>query len=184
MAELATLARPYARGAFAVAKAGGDESMTHWLNMLQLFAAAVQVRAFAEALGAPDLSRSEVVRLLMQVAGEGADEQVQNFLHLLARNKRLLLLPQVAAQYELLRAEHQQVLEVEVVSAQELGDSVLAAFSQRLAERFGRKVHLRTRIEPGVLGGAVVRTGDAVIDGSVRGRLETLASWLRTSQAS
>ena len=113
------------------------------------------------------------------LGGDGIDVHWQNFVRLLATNKRLEVLPQIAAQYEVLRAQYENELDVQVTSAVPLSgeqQSKLAAAHSR--SRFRRDVRLATTVDAKLLGGAVIRAGDLVIDGSIKGRLQRLASEL------
>ena len=107
-------------------------------------------------------------------AGEGG----RNFLKALAENRRLALLPQIAAQFEALRAEVEGVVDVEVIAAREIAAPQQKKLEAALAKRLGREVRMHTRIDETLLGGAIVRAGDLVIDGSLKGRLERLGSAL------
>ena len=107
------------------------------------------------------------------------DDRGRRFVHVLAENKRLDLLPEIAAQYEARKAAAEQVLEVEVTAAVELTDALRQTYAEALAARFERNVNVAVSVDPGLLGGAVVRAGDTVIDGSVRGRLGRLVNALQ-----
>ena len=107
------------------------------------------------------------------------DDHGRGFLKLLAENKRLELLPEIHEQFQALRAEWERTLEVEVVSAYELDDADAERLKTRLAERYDRQVSMTSRVDSSLIGGAVIRAGDTVIDGSVRGRLGKLAEQLR-----
>jgi F-type H+-transporting ATPase subunit delta len=179
MAELATLARPYARAAFEVAREDGDDGLDRWSRMLALLAGAVEEASIADALASPARTPEGKARMLVDLLGDDLSEKVVNLVRLLADNKRLELLPEIAPIYEDLKDEHQRTLEVEVVSAREIGEADLETLSDKLAARFDKKIALTSRIDPSLLGGAVIRAGDTVIDGSIRGRLDRLADTLR-----
>ena len=101
---------------------------------------------------------------------------MRNFIDLLAENGRLAYLPEIAAQYEVLRREAEQVADVEVVSAMDLDEGQQARLAHALRARLGREIRMHTRTDASLIGGAIVRAGDLVIDGSLKGRLERLAS--------
>ena len=177
MAEAATLARPYANAAFDVARA--HERLAQWSRMLALLAAAVATREAAALIGDPSLaSEVKAHRLAEALRGE-LDDHGRRFVQVLAANKRLPLLPEVARQFEARKAAAEAVLEVEVVAATELSAQQREGFSAALARRFGQAVNLSASLDASLLGGAVVRAGDTVIDGSVRGRLGRLAGALQ-----
>jgi F-type H+-transporting ATPase subunit delta len=103
---------------------------------------------------------------------------MQNFVRVLAENHRLLLLPEIAAHYEVLRSDIDNIVDVEVVSAVELNAAQADKLKQALSKRLKRQVRMQTSVDPTLVGGAVVRAGDLVIDGSLKGRLERLATEL------
>ena len=173
MAEKATIARPYARAAFDYAKMQG--ALADWSAAL---AAAAQVAADPRVeplLSNPEVAAEEVTGLIAEAAG-AVTGPVRNFLDLLAENGRLGYLPEITAQYEVLRREAEKVADVEIVSAMELDEAQQARLAQALRARLGREVRMHTRTDASLIGGAIVRAGDLVIDGSLRGRLGRLAS--------
>ena len=175
MAEKATVARPYARAAFAHARA--SHTLGQWSQLLAV-AAAVAADAPAAALfGNPRLGVVQLVELLADIAaaaGVTVDAAARNFLRLLATNHRLGLLTEIAAQFEALRADVENTLDVEVSAAMPLADAQRAALAAALTRRFGREVRIAATLDPSLIGGAVVRAGDLVIDGSLAGRLRRL----------
>jgi F-type H+-transporting ATPase subunit delta len=176
VAEAATVARPYARAAFDHARADG--SLAAWGTLLAHAAAAVEDERVAPLLGHPKTTPAALAELLLAVAGDGTGEGGRNFVRLLAENRRLALLPEIAGQFETLRAEHEHTADVEVVSAVPLDAAQRARFESAMSKRLARKVRLVTHVDASLLGGAIVRAGDFVIDGSLKGKLERLASTL------
>ncbi len=172
MINRTTLARPYARAAFEVARQAA--TLDQWSSSLALAsatAASDEVRQFS---GDPRVAREQLLKLLVDV-GEGRfDDQFVNFLKVLLTYGRLDLLPEIAAQYEFLRREAEARIRVQVASAMPMSEQQTEVLTQRLKSRFGREVELEIEIDPDLIGGAVIRAGDLVIDGSVRGRLEQL----------
>ena len=173
MADAATIARPYARAAFEHAHAAGQ--LPAWGEMLARAAATVGDERVAALIGNPHVQRAELVALVAEVAGAG-DEKARNFIQLLADNGRLAALPQVAAQYAALRAEVENTVEVTVASALPLTAEQSDKLAHALTRRLRRTVRLTATVDPSLIGGAVVRAGDFVIDGSLRGRVERLAN--------
>lgn len=173
MSELITVARPYARAAFELARS--QDRFKHWSEMLSYMAAVARDPTLHALLDSPRLTTDQAAELFTSVCGEHIDEQGANLVRLLAQNRRLTALPQIAALFEQYRASAEGKIEVEVISAQELDtkhrDDIMAALRQRL----GRDIDLSTRTDASLLGGAVIRAGDLVIDGSIRGRLNRLA---------
>ena len=174
MADIATIARPYARAAFEHAHAAGQ--LAPWGDMLARAGAAVADERVEPLIGNPHVKRADLVALIVEVAGATGDGKAQNFIHLLADNGRLAALPQVAEQYAALRAEVENTVDVTVESALPLTAEQSDKLAQALTRRLRRTVRLTATVDPSLIGGAVVRAGDFVIDGSLRGRVERLAN--------
>ena len=173
MTQALTLARPYARAAFALSREGGRTAA--WSQALA-FASRVAADPQAQALlGHPLLNPADAVGLL---APDGADEAFTRFLGLLADNRRLELLPEIAGLFEDLRAEAERVVKARVTAASELPGAELEAIKAALKKRFGREVEIETAVDASLIGGAVIDAGDVVIDGSLKGKLERLQSTL------
>jgi len=173
MSELNTVARPYAQAAFDLAKEAS--SLAQWSDMLG-FAAAVSVdEAIREAIDSPNLSVTEQANLFEQVCGDQLDDHGRNFVKLLAENRRLTLFPEIAALYEELRADAEGTLEATVVTAKPMSDAQQQDMANALKARFNRDVVLQVEIDESIIGGAIIRAGDTVIDGSARGKLEQFA---------
>lgn len=173
MAELSTIARPYAQGVFAVAQAGGN--FQHWSGMLSIAAEAAQTEQLAPLLNTSLVNRTALAELFIEVCGDALDDQGKNLIRLLADNRRLGMLPQIHEQFELLRGEAEGTIDATMVAAQEVDQATQDKVAKALGQRLNRKVALSTETDPSLLGGAVIRAGDLVIDGSARGRLERLA---------
>lgn len=173
MSQNLTLARPYARAAFALAREGN--SAAAWSQALS-FATRVAADPQAHALLAhPQLSEADAVALL---AIDGADETLNRFLGLLADNQRLPLLPEITGLFEQLRAEADQVVKAKVTAASEMPAVELDAIKAALKQRFGREVEIETAIDESLIGGALIDVGDVVIDGSLKGKLARLQAAL------
>ena len=173
MSQAMTLARPYARAAFALARDVG--TLADWSSALGLAARIAADPQVAGLLGNPKLSRADAVTLL---APEGAGEAVANFIGLLFDNRRLPLLPEIAGQYDELRLEAERVVKAKVTSATALPAAELDSIKAALKKRFGREVEIETGLDPSLIGGAVIDAGDVVIDGSLRGKLGRLQTVL------
>jgi F-type H+-transporting ATPase subunit delta len=174
MAERITIARPYAKAVFKLANS--QKRMPQWSDALGLAAAVVADARVGALLSNPAVSAEQLASLVTEVGGERLDEQARNFIATLAANRRLGYLPEIAARYEQLRADAERTIEVTVTSAVELSAAQKSQYTQALAKRLGREVHLSCQTDPGLLGGAVVRADDLVIDGSVRAGLTQLAA--------
>jgi F-type H+-transporting ATPase subunit delta len=177
VADRATIARPYARAAFAHARQSKD--LAAWSKLLGSAAAGAADARVARLIGNPHVTGDELVDLLGGLSKQAAGDDGKNFLRALAANRRLALLPEIAAQFEKLRADVEGVVDVEVVAAREIAAPQEKKLQAALAKRLGREVRMHTRIDETLLGGAIVRAGDLVIDGSLKGRLERLGSALQ-----
>lgn len=173
MAELSTLARPYAKAAFGYAQQASD--LKGWGAALATAAAVSQSEKVRELLDNPQLTSDQRADKFLSICSDELSDSGKNFIRLLAENHRLALLPEISALFEELKAQAEATLEVEVVSARALSDAQSQQLTQALAKKFEREVHLHNSVDENLLGGAVIRAGDTVIDGTVRGRLARLA---------
>jgi F-type H+-transporting ATPase subunit delta len=173
MSQALTLARPYARAAFMIARDAG--ALAAWSEALGFAARVAADPQAALVLGHPALVREQAVGLL---SPEGASAGFRDFLALLADNRRLGLLAEIAGLYEELRAEAERVVKARVTSATALPASELASITAALKQRFGREVDVETAVDDSLIGGAVIAAGDVVIDGSLRGKLARLQTAL------
>ena len=178
MAELTTIARPYAKAAFLFASE--NNALDKWEDSLALLAALVDEPQMAAALGNPRLTDAEKATALAEVCGDQLDDGVKNLVAQLAQNKRLGLLPTIHALYHALMAEQQKFADVEVLSAFELDDAETDKLVAALKKRLGVEVRVRKAVDQSLIGGVLVRAGDTVIDSSVRGRLQKLAEQLNS----
>ncbi len=179
MAELATTARPYARAAFANASA--TSQLVEWGTFLGRAAASVRDPQVVPLIGNPRVPVVELVDFLLELATAGGTlapqaAQQRNFLQLLADNRRLKLLPEIAAQFEVLRSEAERIADVDVISAQQLTGEQSSRLQAVLERRLGLAVRLHPQVDQSLVGGAIVRYGDFVVDGSLRGRIERLGA--------
>jgi F-type H+-transporting ATPase subunit delta len=156
-----------------MAKEQGDYD--RWSQMLTFMAAVAHDGELRRVLDSPRLSEEQAAEMFIAVCEDRIDDQGRNFISLLAENRRLPLLPEITALFEFLRREAEGEIDAEVVSAQEISDEQKKAIAKALKERLGREVNLTTRTDEALLGGAVIRAGDLVIDGSIRGRLNRLS---------
>ena len=172
MAERITIARPYAKAVFQLAL--GAKQLPQWSQTLRASASVIADPRVKALLGNPGVSAEQLVTLVSEVAG--IDAQATNFIATLAANRRLGFLPEIAARYEQLRAEAERTVEVTVTSAIELSDPQKTRYIEALRKRLDREVRLHCEVDARLLGGAVIRADDLVIDGSVRAGLTQLAA--------
>ncbi len=175
--ELTTVARPYARAAFsqALEEASG---LATWSRMMTLLSAAVQDTNVQSALDNPLLTKGDESAIVIDIMAEELNDQGQNFVKVLADYGRISLLPQIAEMFELLKAHHEKTMDVEVVSAYELDDSTSEKLSAALKQKLQREINLSSSVDASLIGGAIIRAEDTVIDNSVRGKLEKLSQVL------
>lgn len=173
MAELSTLARPYAKAAFEHAVASNE--LAAWSAQLGLAAAVSQAPNIQSVLGSPSLTTSQQADKFISVCGDDLSAQAQNFVKVLAENKRLALLPQIAALYDEFKANREKSVDVEVSTAFDLDEALQSQLAQALTKQLDREVNLQSVVDKSLLGGVLIRAADVVIDGSVRGRLNKLA---------
>jgi len=171
MAELATIARPYAEALFQVAKSHDLAAWGQQLDALAQVAQDADLRQFADH---PKADGQQVVAVMTAAAKQGLAGGVQNFLHTVVENGRLAALPAIVAQYHVLANAASGVSDAQIYSAFEISDAQLAELKAALEKRFGRKLEAHVQIEPGLIGGVRVVVGDEVLDTSVKARLERM----------
>ena len=169
MSELVTAARPYARAVFEFAQEAG--SIDQWSEQILLMGAIAAEPSVSTLVEHPKMTKQQIAEVFTEVCGEKVDEHGANLIKLLAENGKLALLPEIAALYEQFKAEDEGLVEAEVVSAMELDADQENAIARSLKKRLGRDVKITTRIDESLMGGAIIRAGDLVIDGSLKGRL-------------
>jgi len=174
--ERTTLARPYAEAVFRLARE--RQALAGWSAMLGLAAAIVRDPQMSRLIDNPRVPRERFVDFFLDVCGKKLDKDGANFIRLLTENRRIQLLPEIAALFETLRAEAEARVDAEVISATAVSADQLKTIAAALTQRLGRDVNLATRLDPSLVGGIVIRAGDLVIDGSVRGKLQALATYL------
>ena len=173
MAELSTLARPYAKAAFEYAR--DNNALPVWSEQLATAAAVTQDSAMGAVLNDPALTAEQQARTLSDVCGDTLNAEARNFVAILASNKRLPLLPEIHSLFDQYKANQEKSVDVEVVSAFDLADATRDKLAAVLGKKLEREVKVRTSTDKNLLGGVLIRAGDLVIDGSVRGRLNKLA---------
>jgi F-type H+-transporting ATPase subunit delta len=176
MADKTTIARPYAKAAFAEARA--DSMLGAWSEALHRAATVVDDPRVHTLLGDPHVTTAQLSQLVLDIAGAGLGEHGRNFVRTLAEAGRLNCLPEIATLFDAYKDEAEGIADVTVTSAAPLDERQQQTLTAALARRLKREVRLHCTIDPDLLGGAVVRSGDLVIDGSVRGRLERIANEL------
>ncbi|MBR9856904.1 MAG: F0F1 ATP synthase subunit delta [Gammaproteobacteria bacterium] len=175
--DMITIARPYAKAAFdfAVEKKAVD----NWLSMLSFAAEVAQNEAMDEVING-NLNAEKMADVFLAVCGEQLDEQGQNLIKAMAANGRLSVLPAVVLEFAAMKAELDREVEADVVSAAKLTKQQMAKIQASLEKRLDRKVKLNCSVDKSLMAGIIIKAGDMVIDGSVRGRLSRLAETLQS----
>ncbi len=176
MAEAQTVARPYAQAAFLFASE--HQALKNWSDMLALLAAIVADPAVQDLIDNPHLTETQLAGFIVGIGGERFNEKCANFVHVLADNRRLGLLPDIAALFEIQRRAAEGRVQAELITAYPASEAQQALIIESLRKRLGREIELTCKTDAELLGGAVIRAGDLVIDGSVRGKLERLGTAL------
>lgn len=176
MAEKSTIARPYAQAAFDIAQEKGD--LKNWSDMLQLVAAVTSDATLQDMISNPSIEREKIIDIIFAVCADKLNDTGKNFVKVLADNGRLNVVNEISERYEWHRSEAEKTVEAEVTSAFPLSDSQIASVTEALKKRLGREISLVAKIDDSIVGGAIIRAGDLVIDGSVSGQLDKLSTSL------
>ena len=171
-----TVARPYAKAAFEYALQ--HHALAQWSDMLRYAALVVEDKHVQPLLIHPKVSQEQIAELILEICAKAFDQQGENFIRLLAVEHRLAALPEIVKLYEYYRAEQERVVTAEVTSAFPLDAQAQAQMAEALAKRVQREIKLHCEVDSQLIGGAIIKIGDFVIDGSVRGKLARIASTL------
>lgn len=173
MAELTTIARPYAKAAFETADAKGQ--LAEWSAMLSVAALVATDSDMVKVLEHPALTSEQKAEAFIDICGEKLNDDGKNLVNTMASNKRLSVLPQVAITFEQLKSEKEKSVDVSITTAFALTDDQQNALSQALGTKLSRDIKVSSSVDKELLGGAIIRAGNLIIDGSVRGKLAKLA---------
>lgn len=176
MAEFTTIARPYAQAAFKLAQS--KQALPAWSEMLGVAAVVAADAGMRKLLDNPRITPTQLAELFVDVCGERLNEAGRNLIRLLAERRRLVVLPEIFALYEQFKNEAEGAVKAQLITAFPATDAQKQTIAAALKQRFGRDVQLEYSTDPTLMGGAVVRAGDLVIDGSVRGKLTRLGTAL------
>ncbi|MCW8930430.1 MAG: F0F1 ATP synthase subunit delta [Gammaproteobacteria bacterium] len=172
MAEISTLARPYAQAIFNLANA--NNTLKTWSDTLALLSEVAANEGMIEVIHNPDVTSEQTVSLFIDICKDNLDEQGINFLKLAAENDRLEVIPHIAESFEALCAEEGGSIEAQVISAYAVNATQKKNIAAALKEKLGREVTIKTTTDKSLLGGVIIRAGDIVIDGSVKTQLEKI----------
>ncbi|HRH80834.1 MAG TPA: F0F1 ATP synthase subunit delta [Thiobacillaceae bacterium] len=177
MAELTTIARPYAEAVARMAAEGN--AWGKWSGMLAALAAVSSDPQVADLAGNPAVPGDTVAEIILGVCGDRLDNEGANLTRMLVENKRLVVLPEMARLFEDMKARQEGLLEAHVTTAFELSGEQLSALVGRLEQKFARKVTATQSVDPELIGGVIIAVGDEVMDASVRGKLSEMAATLK-----
>lgn len=175
MAELSTIARPYTKAAFEAAREAN--ALDQWSSAIALAAQATQDESVSDILGNPAIESAQKAQIINEISSD-ANEQFQNFISVLAENNRLFVLPEISTLFESLKAQLEKSVEITVTSAFELTDEQQTKLAQALGKKLECEVNINSEVDASLIGGLLVKAGDLVIDGSVRGKLAKLSEAL------
>ena len=173
MAEKSTIARPYAKAAFQEAQ--GGNRLAEWSSTLRTGAEVVSDARVHALIGNPFVGADDLAAFVQGIAGPKIDEQGANFFRTLAENHRLGYLPEISAMFDELKDEAEGVIDVTVTSAAPIDDAQRQILAKALERKFKRTARLHFASDAALIGGAVLRAGDTIIDGSLLGRLKRIA---------
>jgi len=176
MAELTTLARPYAKAAFEFAL--DAKQLPEWSEMLGFASQVVSDEAMQELLTSPHFTKDDQQDAMLKVCADKLNDNGTNFIKLLAQNGRLVALAEIEVLFNFLRSEFEKTVDATITSATELNDQQITQIKEKLAAKLGRQVEASVEVDAELLGGLIIQAEDLVIDGSVRGKLAKLSDTL------
>lgn len=178
MSQYAIFARPYAKATFEYALK--TKALADWGKSLEVLAYVVLDPAVVDFISNPRVTQEQALALLLSPFSTSMKswDALTRWLHLIVEQQRVLVLPEIYLQYQFLRAEHEKTLAVEVFSYMPMSSKQTLVLKERLSKRLQRDVDLQIVVDPTLIGGAVIKAGDMVIDGSVLGRLRAMAQGL------
>lgn len=177
MAEAVTLARPYAEAVFRLAADGG--ALATWSDTLGAMAVVAGHPEVREYIGNPGLTAEQLYGFFVSLLGREIDREAQGLVRVLIANDRLALLPQIHEMFEHLKHEREGVLDANISTAFSLDDAQLKDLIASLEAKFKSRINAQVTVDTELIGGVKVVIGDEVIDGSIRGRLATMAAALQ-----
>ena len=174
MQEKTTIARPYAQAVFELAQESAN--IEEWSSVLALLDQIVSDSQMRQLFNNPKVSHEQLQALVIEIGADALSAQAQNFVKILVTASRLQYAPQIAQLFAAMRADAEGTIDVEVIAAYEMDDAQQNSIAERISARLGKKVKISSTVDQSLIGGAVIRAGDSVIDASVRGRLTELGN--------
>ena len=172
MSAQSNIARPYAQALFELAQEQDD--LARWNEQLRLLAMVMGDAAVLNMANNPHVPANQLIGLLIDVCGDRLDQEGKNLVHLLVKNGRVADMVDIAEAYAERKAEAEKVITARVITTVAMEDRQQEQFARALQEKLGRRVDLEFRVDEALIGGAVIRAGDWVVDGSVKAQLEQL----------
>lgn len=176
MAEASTIARPYAQAVFDIATS--TKKLSEWSKQLESLSAIVSDDQIGGLVTNPSVESEQLVDLIISIAKDDLDQEGKNFVKVLAENDRLNVIPEIATIFENLKNEAEKTVQAEVITAYALKDDQKSKLQAALKKRLGCEVEISSRVDKDIIGGAIVRAGDMIIDGTVTAQLDRLTSEL------
>ena len=171
MAELATIARPYAEALFRVAKTGNLTAWSELVSEMAHVAAHPDVQALSHN---PNVTDRQVADTLFALLKSPVNDEAKNLVNMLVENGRITLLPEIGAQFQVLKNAQEGAADVEITSAFELNETQVKELVATLEKKFGRKLNPSVSVDSSLIGGVRVIVGDEVLDTSVRAKLQQM----------
>jgi F-type H+-transporting ATPase subunit delta len=177
MAETVTIARPYALAVFRLARETG--ALAAWSDRLQRLALIAQDPEMTKVVGNPKFAATQVADLFISLSGEAGNQELANFVGLLAENERLTVLSEIQEIYEQLKSADEGIKDAVVTSAYPLDDAQLNNLMRELEAHFGTRLEPHVEVDACLIGGVRVAVGDQILDASIRGKLDAMATALK-----
>ncbi len=176
MAEASTIARPYAQAVFDLAK--GKKKLAGWSKQLNSLSSIVSDNQVNVLISNPSVESGQLTELIISIAADNLDKEGKNLVKVLAENGRLDVITEIAGIFEDLKNESEKIVQAEVLTAFKLDEKQTSTLQAALKKRLGCEVEITSRIDKSIIGGAIIRAGDMIIDGSVTAQLDRLSGEL------
>ncbi len=182
MKDAATIGRPYARAIFNIASK--DDSYSSWSEALSILTLIILDEDTVSFLGRPDITNEVRVNFIFEAAKSIKDlsifssPQFINLIKLLAENGRLFSIKNISSQFDILKSNKENVVKAKIVSAVKVDEGLVTKITKSLEKRFDKKIELELEIDSNLLGGAIIKADDMVIDGSIKNHLKQLGKSL------
>jgi len=177
MAEISTIARPYAVAIFNLAKE--EKTLSEWSDMLSLMSGIIKNEDINSFINDSKVLDTDREKLILNICGDKINASGQNLIKLLVEYKRLSILSEITLLFEELKDKDEGVIEAEIIMAEQPDKKMVAKLLESLEKKFNKKIEGKVVIDKSIIGGTKIIVGDTVIDASVRGQLDNLAYTLK-----